>query len=289
MHCDHLSFVLIITSCVQRNVCQTITEKRIEEIKSCLPTCDQSRKLLNTGFFISLAEDKRWSPLCSLFSFIHRMPSQWIPTLKVHVATEKAIGSQGVDTMFIWITKPVSYHKAVYLAEVLIFYAVSQKQYSSRPFSYGNLGLRTSAISRNFVDLISPDTNFSSDREVLLCDCMCLYLRRLRSIWDSSWMSSVSFWAILMASSLSLFSCSCTACLWTSSSRSRANWRSSSTCTTEHTHTHKHPVAKVASGIWPQCLEHSCRSATEPWQRHWARPLMQLYYMPGLCSALLSR
>ncbi len=63
---------------------------------------------------------------------------------------------------------------------------------------------------------------------VCVCECVCAHLRKLGSIWVSSWMSSASLWAILMANSLSLLSCSNMVCLWVSSSRSNASCISSS-------------------------------------------------------------
>lgn len=66
--------------------------------------------------------------------------------------------------------------------------------------------------------------------------CVRAYLRKLGSIWASSWMSSASLWAILMANSLSLLSCSNMACVWVSSSWSNASCISSSAWNNIHSH-----------------------------------------------------
>ncbi len=98
-----------------------------------------------------------------------------------------------------------------------------------------------------------------------VCVCVCAYLRKLASIWDSSWMSSASLWAILMANSLSLFSCSKTVCVSVSSSRSNASCISSSAWN-KHTFPQINNTHTQSQHLWR--LPHLCLlSVPTGWQQ----------------------
>lgn len=115
-----------------------------------------------------------------------------------------------------------------------------------RLFSDGNPHIKTSLIYVRFMNGNIPAWSLSlfdftrwrclSTLLLLCCACVRAYLRKLGSIWASSWMSSASLWAILMANSLSLLSCSNMACVWVSSSRSNASCISSSAWNNIHSH-----------------------------------------------------